>query len=155
PRGRIYLMKMVSEGAAQLTPQVVEHFDSCLGCVSCMTACPSGVDYGKLIEATRAQVERHHHRSAEERWHRKLISALFPRVGRLGMLRPWLKFYQRSGLQSFIRGSGILKLMPESLRTMESLLPKLGTHFVIPAITYAEGGKRARVGLMLGCVQRE
>src|SRR5260221_9150988 len=60
PRGRIYLMKTASEGSTGMTPQWVEHFDSCLGCMSCMTACPSGVDYRKLIEATRARIERHH-----------------------------------------------------------------------------------------------
>src|SRR6266571_4183999 len=58
PRGRIYLMKLASEGAAEMNPNWVSHFDSCLGCMACMTACPSGVDYGKLIEATRAQIER-------------------------------------------------------------------------------------------------
>ena len=58
PRGRIYLIKMAAEGKAEMTPQWVGHFDACLGCMACMTACPSGVDYGKLIEATRAQIER-------------------------------------------------------------------------------------------------
>src|SRR5438046_5704266 len=58
PRGRIYLMKMASEGTAEMNAKWVSHFDSCLGCMACMTACPSGVDYGKLIEATRAQIER-------------------------------------------------------------------------------------------------
>src|SRR5579863_8920958 len=63
PRGRIYLMKMASDGSAAMTPEWVKHFDTCLGCMSCMTAYPSGVDYGKLIEATRAQIERAHSRS--------------------------------------------------------------------------------------------
>ncbi len=67
PRGRIYLMKLASEGNATMNPQWVSHFDSCLGCMACMTACPSGVDYGKLIEATRAQIERHHPRSLGEK----------------------------------------------------------------------------------------
>src|ERR671922_3118479 len=63
PRGRIYLMKLAAEGAAEMTPKWVSHFDTCLGCMACMTACPSGVDYGKLIEATRAQIERNFPRS--------------------------------------------------------------------------------------------
>lgn len=155
PRGRIYLMKMASEGTATMTPHWVEHIDKCLGCMSCMTACPSGVDYGKLIEATRAQVERHHIRSTSERWHRKLIFALFPHVNRLRAMRPFLQFYQRSGLQTLLHRLGIFKLLPERLTTMEGLLPKLGDHHEIAEITPAQGPQRKRVGLLLGCVQRE
>jgi glycolate oxidase iron-sulfur subunit len=57
PRGRIYLMNMLTEGQMEMTPKFVQHMDTCLGCVSCMTACPSGVNYGKLIEETRADIE--------------------------------------------------------------------------------------------------
>ena len=67
PRGRIYLMRMAADGAAEMNEKWVGHLDACLGCMACMTACPSGVDYGKLIEATRAQIERNHPRSAAER----------------------------------------------------------------------------------------
>lgn len=155
PRGRIYLMKMASESTATMTLHWVEHIDKCLGCMSCMTACPSGVDYGKLIEATRAQVERHHIRSTGERWHRKLIFALFPHVNRLRAMRPFLQFYQRSGLQTLLHRLGIFKLLPEPLTTMEGLLPKLGDHHEIAEITPAQGARRKRVGLLLGCVQRE
>ena len=155
PRGRIYLIKMASEGAVEMTPQWVDHFDKCLGCMSCMTACPSGVDYGKLIEATRAQIERRHPRSAVEKLHRRMIFATFPRVDRLRRLRGLLRFYQRSGLQTFARKSGLLKLLPVGLEAMESLAPAIGEAVEIPAITPAQGTKRRRVGLMLGCVQRE
>jgi glycolate oxidase iron-sulfur subunit len=155
PRGRIYLMKMASEGTATMTPQWVEHMDKCLGCMSCMTACPSGVDYGKLIEAARAQVERHHPRSIGERWHRKLIFSLFPHVNRLRAMRPLLQFYQRSGLQQLLHSLGIFRLLPENLATMESLLPKLADHQEIAEVSAAQGQKRKRVGLLLGCVQRE
>jgi glycolate oxidase iron-sulfur subunit len=155
PRGRIYLMKMAAEEGMPLSPDWVRHMDTCLGCVSCMTACPSGVDYGKLIEATRAQVERQHRRSAGERLHRHLIFSLFPRPGRLRLLRPWLAAYQRSGLQRLLRKSGLLRLLPERLQAMEALAPKIGKHHAIPAITPAEGSKRLRAGLLLGCVQRE
>jgi len=155
PRGRIYLMKTASEGSTAITPQWVQHFDSCLGCMSCMTACPSGVDYGKLIEATRTQIERHHERSTAERLHRKMIFALFPNVARLRLLRPLLKLYQRSGLQGLVRGMGILKILPKQIETMEGLLPRLGAHHEIPTVTPAQGTRRKRVGLLLGCVQRE
>jgi glycolate oxidase iron-sulfur subunit len=155
PRGRIYLMKMASDGATEMTDKWVQHIDSCLGCMSCMTACPSGVDYAKLIEATRAQIERRHPRSTAERLHRWMIFNTFPEVGRLRVLRPLLRLYQLSGLQSLVRDSGLLKLLPKQLRAMEALMPKLGARATIAPVTPPQGAKRKRVGLVLGCVQRE
>jgi glycolate oxidase iron-sulfur subunit len=155
PRGRILLMKVAKEGQVQMTPQWVQHFDTCLGCMACMTACPSGVDYGKLIEATRAQIERHHPRSMFEKLHRRMLFALFPRPDRLRLLRWPMLAYQKSGLQTLARKSGILKLVPKKLRAMETLMPALGSAEPIPEITPAVGAKRLRVGLLLGCVQRE
>jgi glycolate oxidase iron-sulfur subunit len=155
PRGRIYLMKLASEGQASMNPQWVSHFDSCLGCMACMTACPSGVDYGKLIEATRAQIERHHPRSLGEKLHRRFLFAVFTRPDRLRLLRWPLLAYQKSGLQSLVRGVGLLKLVPKRLQSMEALMPKLEKNEHVPAVTPAEGAKRRRVGLLLGCVQRE
>ena len=148
-------MKMASEGATAMTDTWVGHIDTCLGCMSCMTACPSGVDYAKLIEATRAQIERRHRRSAAERLQRWMIFNTFPRVDRLRLLRPLLRVYQRSGLQSVIRGSGLLKLLPKRLRAMEALMPTLGANQGIATTTPARGETRKRVGLLLGCVQRE
>jgi glycolate oxidase iron-sulfur subunit len=155
PRGRIYLMKMASEGKAALTPQWVGHFDTCLGCMACITACPSGVDYGKLIEATRAQIERHHSRSIFDKVFRRFIFALFTNPDRLRLVRLPLLAYHRSGLQSLLRRSGALKLLPKRLRSMESLLPPLLPSEPLAEITPAQGAKRRRVGLLLGCVQRE
>ena len=155
PRGRIYLIKLASEGAATINPQWVGHFDSCLGCMACMTACPSGVDYGKLIEATRAQIERHHRRSLGEKLHRRLLFAIFTRPDRLRLLRWPLLAYQKSGLQPLVRAVGLLKLFPKRLQSMEALMPKLAPNEHVPEITPARGTKRRRVGLLLGCVQRE
>ena len=155
PRGRIYLIKMASEGAATINPQWVGHFDSCLGCMACMTACPSGVDYGKLIEATRAQIERKHQRSVGEKLYRRFVFSTFTRPDRLRLLRLPLLAYQKSGLQAVLRGTGVLKLLPKKLQTMEALLPKLPPSESIAAVTPAQGTKRRRVGLLLGCVQRE
>jgi glycolate oxidase iron-sulfur subunit len=155
PRGRIYLMKLASEGAAAMNPRWVSHFDACLGCMACMTACPSGVDYGKLIEATRSQIERHHPRSLGERLHRRFLFEVFTRPDRLRFMRWPLLAYQKSGLQSFVRGLGLLKLFPKSLRTMEALMPKLQASEEVLELTPAQGVKRQRVGLLLGCVQRE
>jgi glycolate oxidase iron-sulfur subunit len=155
PRGRIYLMKLASEGAATMNPRWVSHFDSCLGCMACMTACPSGVDYGKLIEATRAQIERHHPRSLAEKLHRRFLFAIFTRPDRLRLLRWPLLAYQKSGLQSLVRGIGLLKIFPKRLQCMEALMPKLPKNEHVPEIMAAQGAKRRRVGLLLGCVQRE
>ena len=148
-------MKLAADGKAEMNSQWVSHFDTCLGCMSCMTACPSGVDYSKLIEATRAQIERNYPRSAFEKLYRRMIFATFPRPDRLRLMRVPLLIYQRSGLQSFIRATGILNLLPKQLRAMEALLPTLKSNERIPELSTAQVTKRARVGLLLGCVQRE
>ncbi len=155
PRGRIYLMKLASEGAAEMNSNWVSHFDSCLGCMACMTACPSGVDYGKLIEATRAQIERKIERPRGEKLHRRFMFETFTRPDRLRRMRLPLLVYQKSGLQAVVRGLGLLRLLPKEMRTMEALLPKLGPREGVAEITPAVGAKRHRVGLLLGCVQRE
>jgi glycolate oxidase iron-sulfur subunit len=155
PRGRIYLMKMAAEGKAAINSQWVGHFDTCLGCMACMTACPSGVDYGKLIEATRAQIERKYDRGALERFYRRLIFALFTRPERLRMMRGPLLLYQKSGLRKLVQRSGILRALPRRLQAMEALLPELPPAEGVAEVTPAMGTKRRRVGLLLGCVQRE
>src|SRR5213082_1979139 len=155
PRGRIYLMKLAAEGAAQMTPKWISHFDTCLGCMACMTACPSGVDYGKLIEATRAQIERNTERSRGEKLHRRFVFETFTRPDRLRQMRWPLLAYQKTGLQAVVRGSGLLKLLPRKIRAMEALLPKLGPRETVAEVTPPAGTKRRRVGLLLGCVQRE
>src|SRR6266581_3931263 len=73
PRGRIYLVKLAGEGAAEINSKWVSHFDKCLGCMACVTACPSGVQYGKLIEATRAQIERNYRRPLFDRLFRWMM----------------------------------------------------------------------------------
>jgi glycolate dehydrogenase iron-sulfur subunit len=155
PRGRIYLMKLAADGKAEMNSQWVGHFDTCLGCMSCMTACPSGVDYSKLIEATRAQIERNYPRSLVEKLYRRMIFATFPRPDRLRLTRLPILVYQKSGLQSLVRGVGLLNLLPKKLRAMEALMPTLKSSERTPELTAAHGTKRARVGLLLGCVQRE
>src|SRR5712664_1164615 len=155
PRGRIYLMKIASEGAAEMNANWVSHFDSCLGCMACMTACPSGVDYGKLIEATRAQIERKTERSRGEKFHRQFMFETFTQPERLRKMRLPLLVYQKSGLQAVVRELGLLKLLPKKMQAMEALLPKLGRREAVAEVTAAVGTKRRRVGLLLGCVQRE
>ena len=118
PRGRIYLMSLASEGQIPLDSTFVRHMDNCLGCMACLTACPSGVKYDKLIADTRAQIERNHNRALTSSVQRQMIFHLFPRPDRLRWLLAPMRIYQRSGLQSLVRKSGFLKLMPESLRIM-------------------------------------
>ena len=155
PRGRIYLMKLASEGATEMTSNWVSHFDSCLGCMACMPACPSGVEYGKLIEATRAQIERNTERSPGEKRYRRFLFENFTRPERLKRLRLPLLAYQKSGLQAVTRASGLLKLLPKRVQVLEALLPRLRRNEHVAEVTPATGTKRLRVGLLLGCVQRE
>jgi len=154
PRGRIYLMKMALEGKAEMNEKWVSHFDSCLGCVACMPACPSGVDYGKLIEATRAQIERNYQRPAAQKMHRRFLFETFTRPARMKFLRWPLLAYQKSGLQAALRAIGAFKLLPESVGAMDALLPTTAPIEAVETITPAQGEKRKRVGLLLGCVQR-
>src|SRR6185436_19628850 len=83
PRGRVYLMKAGLEGRAAMTPSFVQHFDACLGCMACVTACPSGVQYGPLVERTRAQIERHYPRSFADRAFRAALFSVLPLPRRL------------------------------------------------------------------------
>ena len=136
PRGRIYLMDALV-GGAPLTSTTVEHFDRCLGCMACLTSCPSGVKYDRLIEETRAYVEEHHKRSLFERAQRGMIFATVPYPKRLrralAMTPPWL---------------------PGRLKPFAALKPPWRSSEQPPTVTPAEGVRRARVGLLLGCVQR-
>jgi glycolate dehydrogenase iron-sulfur subunit len=154
PRGRIYLMKLALEGKAEMNESWVSHFDSCLGCVACMPACPSGVDYGKLIEATRAQIERNFERPAAEKLHRRILFEAFTKPGRLKILRWPLLAYQKSGLQTAMRAIGVFKQLPKSVAAMDALLPTAAPIEPVAALTPAQGERRKRVGLLLGCVQR-
>jgi glycolate oxidase iron-sulfur subunit len=158
PRGRIQLMKLAAQGEIGLTEQVTRHFDQCLGCMACVTACPSGVQYNKLIEATRQQVERRYARAPADRFFRMLLFQLFPHPGRLRALIPALWLYQSSGGKRVTRSRLASHLLSPRLRALEAVLPpvRLGTHRAVPpAYTPARGGTpRRRVGLLAGCVQR-
>jgi len=157
PRGRIYLMKAGLEGRAEWNDAYRRHFDTCLGCMACVTACPSGVKYDRLIEATRPQVERHGERSAGDRLFRQMIFSVFPHPDRLRALAAPLRLYQRTGLQRLVRAIGLTKLMPDRIAAMERLMPALPANGVpreLPGRIPAQGEPRRRVGLLLGCVQR-
>jgi glycolate oxidase iron-sulfur subunit len=134
---------------------MVTHFDNCLGCMACVTACPSGVQYDKLIEATRPQVERNFRRPATERLFRRLVFEVFTHPGRLRALVAPLAVAQASGLQRLVRRRGLLERFPR-LAALDRLAPRVPLRPArrLPELTPAEGKRRGRVGLLQGCVQR-
>ena len=155
PRGRIHLMKLRRDGRETSSESFVRHIDTCLGCMACVTACPSGVQYDSLLEAARPQVERDAKRGLGDRLFRRLIFAIFPHPARLRALAWPLSLYQKFGVQQFVRRSGLLKLLPQRLQSMERLLPTVTLDApALPPRMSAIGLPRKRVGLLLGCVQR-
>lgn len=157
PRGRIYMMNAINKGEASLAEATVLHFDSCLGCLACVTTCPSGVQYDKLIAATRPQVERNYPRSLPDRLIRALIFNLFPYPERLRVFLVPLYVYQKLGVQNLVRSTGLLNKIFPRLAAMDSILPQLSLSAFqdnLPDIIPAVGEKRYRVGVILGCVQR-
>ncbi len=157
PRGRIYMMDAINKGDADLKPATSQHFDSCLGCLACVTTCPSGVEYNKLIAATRPQVERNVPRSLGDRLLRSLIFNLFPYPNRLRPLLYPLAVYQKSGLRQLVRSTGVLNRVFPRLGAMEGILPEIDPKSLkadFPTLIPAQGTKRYRVGMILGCVQR-
>ncbi|GAA1168285.1 heterodisulfide reductase-related iron-sulfur binding cluster [Ornithinimicrobium humiphilum] len=154
PRGRIDLMRAASEGAP-LTESMVKHWDACLGCMACVTACPSGVQYDRLIEQTRAQVERRVDRPAKDSALRTLIFSLFPYPRRLRLMRGPLRLAQRTGALRLVEKTGLVRRVSPELEVMQRLAPPLGPRVEVPERTPAVGTRRAVVGMLTGCVQRE
>ena len=157
PRGRIHALKAIERGELTLDATVASHFDSCLGCFACVSACPSGVRYDQLLETTRPKLNALELRNPAERAFRSLLFSLLPYPERLrAALRP-LKAYAGSRLQGWIRQAGLSRLLGPQLEAMEQLLPPLNQdsfHDLFPVLTPASGPKRGRVGFVLGCVQR-
>ncbi|MEE9277655.1 MAG: 4Fe-4S dicluster domain-containing protein, partial [Dehalococcoidia bacterium] len=160
PRGRLYLMRALDEGRIDLTPRVLQHFDQCLQCRACETACPSGVPYGQLMEATRAglfaQSRTQLGRSLPRRFLWNLIMRrVFPYPGRLRLLGFALRAYQQSGLQRLLRASGLLRLAGPQLAAAEALTPDATQPFFATADVRRYGPRgtpRARVAMLTGCV---
>jgi len=154
PRGRIRQIVLVDQGRLPLGDSFVKHIDQCLDCRACETACPSGVEYGKLVEAARAQIEQNYRRPYFSRLARDFVfRGLLPYPGRIAILARLLYVYQRSGLQSLVRATGILHLL--GLADREKLLPPIDSRFFFSKLgrTFpAVGHRRARVALFAGCV---
>jgi glycolate oxidase iron-sulfur subunit len=154
PRGRIYQMNQVANGAS-MTPSYIEHLELCLACRGCESACPSGVPYGRMIEAARAQIEARRQRS---RWSRSVRKLIFERVlpsrAALQLLGTGLYVYQASGLQRLVRATGILKPLGR-LGDIEALAPTAEIPFFYSKIgkTFEPSGERRyRVAFLAGCI---
>lgn len=153
PRGRIYLMRAVRDGRLRMDdPHVRQHLDLCLDCRACESACPSGVRYGKLIEPFRAHLAGTVGPVPLSFWQRLNLFHLTPYAGRMRVLMFLVRLLQRSGVDAAFERLGLLRLLPESLRQMHALLPRLHAgHGRLAEILPAEGKRRARVALFLGC----
>jgi glycolate oxidase iron-sulfur subunit len=150
PRGRIHLVEAAAQGRIPIDARFEEHMYVCLGCRACETACPSGVRFGTIIEAARAEIGPGGAPLAK-RMTLLALRHLMPFPGRLRLAAAVLRIYQRTGLGSLARA---LHLVPRRLAEMESLLPAIPDHFFAPAqeVLPALGPRRARVGLLSGCV---
>ena len=155
PRGRIHLVKLALEGNAPLDADYRTHFDRCLGCMACLTTCPSGVQYDVILEATRAQLERNVDRSWFDRTFRSFILSLFPHRGRLRVAALFAWLGQVTGLRWLVRATGILRRLPARIQALEALAPDVTLAAVLgrAQATAVPTEPRARVAMLEGCVQ--
>jgi len=151
------MMRAVADGRQELSRILAEEMYFCLGCLACQTACPAGVDYAQLFESARAETERqgildHAKRKHIRSW---TLEWLFVEPRRLRALGRLMRFYQRSGIEALVRGVGLLKLLPASLRDLEKLTPRISRHFTADYYKRSANPATARhkVALLSGCVQ--
>lgn len=156
PRGRIALMKAVVDGIIEPDEDVEKSLNMCLGCRACEPVCPSGVKYGHLLEEARDIINQNKKHSVPIKAVRKVVfNGLFPHQSRMRSFIHLIGLYQRSGLQNVVRQSGLLRLFPESLATMEKVLPKIPTLKEMknrPTHLSAEGKKKKKVAFFSGCL---
>ncbi|HEY6596674.1 MAG TPA: heterodisulfide reductase-related iron-sulfur binding cluster [Asanoa sp.] len=155
PRGRILLMRVGNEEGSALSDQMVEHFDRCLGCMACVTACPSGVRYDRLIEQVRPQLERSPLRTRRDRWHRAAIFALFTHPGRLRAVAPALAVSSHLPVRRVLGEKGLRT----RLGALLGLAPKVSPAAPfrrLPRVTPPAPGvaPRGQVAFLQGCVNR-
>ena len=155
PRGRIALMKAVNEGRIGITDSVMRHWDLCIQCRACEVACPSGVPYGNLIEATMQQVaDKRKPNFVNDKISSLALKRLLPNQGLLSMVVGSMRLYQRLGVQKAMRKSGLLRLLPGNMGELEESMPALPSEvFKAQGQVYrAQGERKARVALLSGCV---
>lgn len=153
PRGRIYLMRAVTDGRLEITPEVQRHLDLCLDCRACESACPSGVQYGRLIEPFRIHMAKTvPPQTPMSLWMRLLLFHVTPSAARTRLALAPARLLQWSGLDWLLQKSGLLRLAPKFVRQMHEMLPRLQPHYGrLPEVLPAEGPRRARVALFTGC----
>ncbi|MEF7558299.1 (Fe-S)-binding protein [Bacillus thuringiensis] len=156
PRGRIALMKAVVDGLIEPDEDVENTLNVCLGCRACEPVCPSGVNYGHLLEEARDIINQNKKFSMPVRAVRKVVfEGLFPHQNRMRTLTGLIGFYQRSGLQTITHKTGIMKLFPETLATMDLVLPKVPKMKAMkdrPTFLPAESTKKKQVAFFTGCL---
>mgnify|MGYP000128082789 CR=1 FL=1 len=155
PRGRIYLMRLLSEKKLKLTPRLRRHLEACLDCRACETACPSGVHYGRLIEPFRLAIQQQDHSITQRLdWFRRLVLlGIFPYPNRIRLATAPLRIAQYLGLYQLAERLGLLGLIPGRLGQMITLVgPPIPPGPKLPRFLPAVGRRRARVAFFVGCV---
>jgi len=152
PRGRIHLLRAVADGAVEPTSSVVKHLDLCLQCRACETACPSGVEFGRIMESGRAMIVQQGAAPPSWRWRNRLLKLLLPYPTRLALLFGLLRFYQRTGLQRLVHTTRLLHLLPGNLAEAESQLPDLPKRSFRMLTGQFLPNPVKRVALLTGCV---
>ncbi|MFD4816889.1 (Fe-S)-binding protein [Peribacillus butanolivorans] len=156
PRGRIALMKAVTDGSIEPDEDVERSLSLCLGCRACEPVCPSGVKYGHLLEEARDIIHQNKKHSLPVKAMRKAaFKGLFPHQGRMQNMTSLLGFYQRSGLQYIARKTGVLSILPDNLATMEKVLPKVPKKSEMknrPTELPAIGNPVKKVAFFSGCL---
>lgn len=158
PRGRISLMRAIADGRLEATQTFADEMYFCLGCLACMTACPAGVNYAELFEHARAEAEQSGVLNSPKRNFIRNFTLhwLFMDQRRLQLAGFALRLYQQLGLQTLVRRSGILKLLPRRLRELEAMTPQIQPKFsdeLIDPVTKAVGQRKYRVAMLTGCAQ--
>ena len=158
PRGRIALMRAIADDRLEVTKAFGEEMYFCLGCLACQTACPAGVNYAELFEHARAAVEEKQVLASPKRDFIRgfTVGWLFMDLRRLELLGRVLRLYQQLGLQTLLRRSGVLKLLPKRLRELEAMTPQMCAQFsadLIAPVTPAVNAKKYRVAMLTGCAQ--
>ena len=153
PRGRIYLMRAVTDGRIELTAPVRRHLELCLDCRACETACPSGVQYGQLIEPFRVAIgEQLADAKGHDWFHRLVLFRLFPYPRRTSVALTPARLMQFLRVDRFLEWTGLTSLLPGPLRRMQAMLPRLRRLSRLPEFLPAIGKRRAKVALFTGCV---
>lgn len=158
PRGRIALMRAIADGDLEITKTFADEMSYCLGCLACQTACPAGVQYATLFETARADIERSgvNQNLKRDFWRSLTLKLLFRRPALLRAAGAALRLYQRSGLEGFVRRTGLTRLLPADLRRLEPQAPTISPRFsnrLIAPVETPKGEARFRVALLTGCVQ--